>query len=167
MNERQRSMYYFEGSAVRKLDVEVETPKTRPEKRPSEKERVRPREERRLSERELNKMDKALAFDLKYTIFVAASVMVMVGACIMMLFWESKLETQKSNIAALEKSLDAAQTDNMAYKMSIDSMYTLDELYDAAVNDLGMVYARKGQIVYYDSADEDYVKQYQDVPAAN
>ena len=48
--------------------------------------------------------------------------------------------------------------------MTLDNMYTLEQVYDAATNELGMVYARKGQIVYYESANEDYVKQYQDVP---
>jgi hypothetical protein len=30
-----------------------------------------------------------------------------------------------------------------------------------------LVYAKRGQIIYYDSANEDYVKQYQDVPGSN
>ena len=46
-------------------------------------------------------------------------------------------------------------------------MYTLDDIYNVATNELGMVYAKKGQIIYYDSANEDYVKQYQDVPGSN
>ena len=41
----------------------------------------------------------------------------------------------------------------------------LEHIKDVAMNELGMVYAKKGQIVYYESASEDYVKQYQDVPS--
>ena len=36
-------------------------------------------------------------------------------------------------------------------------MYTLDDIYNVATNELGMVYAKRGQIIYYDSANEDYV----------
>ncbi len=67
----------------------------------------------------------------------------------------------------MEAQLEQAQTDNAAYKSSIESMYTIDEIYDVATNELGMVYARNGQIIYYESANEDYVKQYRDVPEAN
>lgn len=163
-----RSTYYVEGSTVRKLnEVPYEQPtparrqerKTRPIKRTAKEEKARRKAAARF--------DKALAFDLKYTVFVVASVFIMVSACVMMLFWMSKIDAQKNNISNLESELETLQADNAAYKMSIENMYSLDQVYDAAVNELGMVYARKGQIVYYESADEDYVKQYQDVPATN
>ena len=93
--------------------------------------------------------------------------MIMVAACIVMLYMESRINDQQNNINNLEAQLDALETDNAAYAMSLENMYTLEQINDVAVNELGMVYAKKGQIVYYDSANEDYVKQYQDVPEAN
>ena len=84
-----------------------------------------------------------------------------------MRYGEAMLDVQKKNIVGLENELDNLRTDNSAYKMSIENMYSLDQIYDVATNELGMVYARKGQIVYYESANEDYVNQYQDVPEAN
>ena len=54
--------------------------------------------------------------------------------------------------------------DNAAFKLSLESMYSLDDIYNVPTNELGMVYAKKGQVVYYESANEDYVKQYQDIP---
>lgn len=163
-----RSMYYFEGSAVRKLDPDeyYEQPARKPERKV---ERREVHTERRVSREKVDKatakkLDKALAFDFKYTVFVVASVFVMVVACVMMLYWEAKVNEQKDHISSLESELETLQTDNAAFKMSLDNMYTLEQVYDAATNELGMVYARKGQIVYYESANEDYVKQYQDVP---
>ncbi len=162
MNERpRRSMVYFDGSAVRKLDYEPE--RVRPERRVEERPAVRP-EKRQTIDRS---MDKALAFDLRYTVFVVASVVIMVAACIVMLYMESRINDQQNNINELEAQLDAIETDNAAYAVTLENMYTLDEITDVAINELGMVYAKKGQIVYYDSANEDYVKQYQDVPEAN
>lgn len=165
MSERRvNSMYVFEGSAVRKLDTapyREQKPKKKPQ---NDTGRVRKEEPRKQVSA---KVDKALAFDLKYTICVVASVFIMVAACVAMLYMESKIDAQENNISQLETQLETMEVDNAAYKMSIDNMYSMEELYDAAVNELGMVYAKKGQIVYYESADEDYVKQYQDVPEAN
>lgn len=155
MNERTRSMYYVEGSAVRKVEGVPER-------------FVRPERERQIEpKRHLTKAaDRALAFDLKYTVFVIASVCIMVAACVTMLLMESRVNQQKTNINALEAQLEDMQADNAAYKSNIDSMYTLDQIYDIATGELGMVYARSGQIIYYQSADEDYVEQYQNIPEA-
>ncbi len=159
-------MYYVEGSTVRKVVAEPDIRRT-PDRREERRTDTRT-EERRQRQRQLSKKtDRALAFDFKYTVFVVASVMIMVFACVTMLYMESKISTQKNNINSMEAELEALQNDNAAYRMSLDNMYSLNDIYDVATNELGMVYAKKGQIVYYNSANEDYVKQYQDVPEAN
>lgn len=166
MSERIKSMYYIEGSAVRKVEAVPER-RERPERREA------PDREQRRGQTKKNRqgipasLDRALAFDLKYTIFVVSAVFIMVAACTTMLFMESRVKEQKDNINSLEAQLETIQADNAAYKASVENMYTLDEIYDVASNELGMVYARSGQIVYYEGANEDYVKQYQDVPEAN
>lgn len=163
MGERQtRSMYYVDGSTVRKIE-QAPSRERNPQRRPSEKTAPRTVTKKQLTK----KADKALAFNFNYTVFVVVSVMIMVVACVAMLFMESRIEAQKSNINSLEATLEAIENDNSAYRITLENMYTLDQVYDIATNELGMVYARKGQIVYYESADEDYVKQYQDVPEAN
>lgn len=163
MSERPiRDMVYFDGSAVRKLDYGA-TERVRPERR----QEVRP--ERKPERRQAvdKRVDKALAFNLKYTVFVMASVVIMVAACVVMLYMETKISDQESNISQLESQLESLEKDNKAYATSLEGMYTLEQINDVAINELGMVYAKKGQIVYYESANEDYVKQYKDVPEAN
>lgn len=164
MSERTtRSMYYIDGSAVRKMEpapVRRMEPARRPSERPGADTRVR--RQKRISE----KADRALAFNMRYTVFVILAVFIMAAACVVMLYMESRIKTQQDNINNLETQLEAINDDNAAFRMTLDNMYTLDQIYDAATNELGMVYAKKGQIVYYDSANEDYVKQYQDVPEA-
>lgn len=160
MNERTRSMgYVVEGSVVRRVN-EAPARRISPEAEP-------PRKNKNKRQSVPASLDRALAFNLKYTIFVVASVCIMIAACIVMLYMETRVNEQKRNINGLEAQLEEAQTDNAAYKSSIESMYTIDEIYDVATNELGMVYARSGQIIYYESANEDYVKQYRDVPEAN
>ncbi len=162
MDERTRSMgYVVEGSVVRRVN-EAPARRVRPEMKP-------PRKNKNENKRQSvpASLDRALAFNLKYTIFVVASVCIMIAACVVMLYMETRVSELKRSINGLEAQLEEAQTDNAAYKSSIEGMYTLDEIYDVATNELGMVYARSGQIIYYESANEDYVKQYRDVPEAN
>lgn len=163
MSERTgRNMYYVEGSTVRKID-------TAPEREyvPERRRKAAPERQERRERRVNAKVDRALAFDMRYTVFVVSSVLIMVCACLMMLYMESKINAQQRNINNMEAQLENIENDNAAYEMSLKNMYTLDDIYDVAANELGMVYAKKGQIVYYESANEDYVTQYQDVPEAN
>ncbi|MDD6400094.1 MAG: hypothetical protein PUG10_00610 [Lachnospiraceae bacterium] len=169
MNDRtprkSRAMYYVDGSAVRKMDNYGQPARRRdPQRRPADRPRTnqRQKQNRQISA----KADRALAFNLKYTVFVVASVLIMVGACVLMLYMESKIKLQQNNINNLEAELESITDDNAACRMTLENMYSLNEIYDVATNELGMVYAKKGQIIYYNSADEDYVKQYQDVPEA-
>ena len=40
----------------------------------------------------------------------------------------------------------------------------MEHVKDVAMNELGMVQAKKSQIVTYEIEDSDYVRQYSDVP---
>lgn len=165
MSERVRERYYIDGSTVRKVrevSEVVERPRRSPERSPQRapQRRVEPKVRKKVSA----KADRALAFDMRYTMFVMASILIVICACVFMLHMESAINEKKSNINALENELEVIEDDNAALKLSLESMYSLDEIYDVATNELGMVYARKGQIVYYESANEDYVKQFQDIP---
>ncbi|MBQ9199028.1 MAG: hypothetical protein IJ141_02490 [Lachnospiraceae bacterium] len=157
MSERVRERYYIDGSTVRKIR-EVPEVVERPKRTPGTK--AAPETRKKISA----KADRALAFDMRYTMFVMASVLIIIGACVLMLHMEASLNEKKSNINNMENELEALEDDNAALRLSLESMYSLDDIYDVATNELGMVYARKGQIVYYESANEDYVKQYQDIP---
>ncbi len=161
MGERpRRTMYYIDGSTVRKVE---QAPARKSNNETRKKASNKTVQHKRVSE----KAQKALAFNMGYTVFVTSAVLIMILASIAVLYMESRISLQQANINDLETQLEVIEEENAAYRLSLESMYTLDEIYDVATNELGMVYAEKGQIVYYESADEDYVKQYQDVPEAN
>jgi hypothetical protein len=46
-------------------------------------------------------------------------------------------------------------------------MVDLDERYEFATSELGMVYSQPGQTLYYSQNNDDYVVQFKDVPEAN
>ena len=165
MSERVRERYYIDGSTVRKVrhvPEVTERPRRNPARTPQRtpQRKADSEEQKRISA----KADRALAFDMRYTMFVMASVFIIIAACVFMLHMEASINEKKTNINALESELESIEDDNAALKLSLESMYSLDQIYDVATNELGMVYAKKGQIVYYESANEDYVKQYQDIP---
>lgn len=163
--QTRRQLYYTDGTAARKVYAEParrvhETPKRRiPQPVPQE----RPKVKRHYTAQ----TRKTLAFSAGYMAFMAFMVCLVVGSCVLMLYMNTKISTQQSNISTLEAELEKIEDDNAAHKLRLNNMYTLDDIYNVATNELGMVYAKKGQIIYYDSANEDYVKQYQDIPDSN
>ncbi len=155
MTENRR--YYTAGSAARKIVPEREY-----ERRPVRKVQEQPAPKPRLKKR----ANRALAFDARYTVFVLASVLIMIGACLMMLDMQMGIDAQKANLVSLERQIEEIQTDNEAKRVALENMYSMDEIRKIATSELGMVYAKKGQIIYFESADEDYVRQHMDVPEA-
>ena len=55
---------------------------------------------------------------------------------------------------------------NVQAEADINASIDYDAIYDTAVNDLGMIYPGKGQVITYDSKESEYVKQFKDVPEA-
>lgn len=156
MEERSRRPYYVDGTAARKLEVA-------PNYEEYEERERRQRPARKVSK----KAETALSFNKRYAIFVLASVAIMMFACLELLHMNTKIDDQRKNIAKLETELAVLSADNQEAAVALDNMYSLDDVYSIATGNLGMTYAKKGQVVYYDNINEDYVRQYEDVPGAN
>ena len=63
----------------------------------------------------------------------------------------------------LQDQLDSLKAENNSYESEINSSIDYNEVYDIAVNELGMVYPSRGQVINYDSKESEYVKQYKDI----
>ena len=170
-----RDMYYVNGNTVRKTaysaapqEVPYEKPAKKSGRKLSEKEKEKRRKNaaanKKKREKLAKKAEKSLAFDLGYTILLIVASAAIFASCAYMITLEAKIKGQQAHISQQEAELERLNDRNSAYNDSIESKYTLDEIYDIAVNELGMVYSSKGQIIYYESSNEDYVTQYDDVP---
>ncbi len=161
-NKRQiRNMYYVDGSTVRKRES-VAAPKRRPaEERPAR----RPQGNRTYRTAAV-RAEKSLYFDKGYAIVLTASLILMIISSVVMLTIQSRVSEQERSIDEMQSTVQEMQANNAAYEDSLENMYSLNQIYDVATKDLGMVYSEKGQIVYYEGANEDYVKQLRDVPEA-
>lgn len=152
---RGREREYIDGNTVRKLNVT-----TMPERR---HERRNEREEQ-LSPKTRKKIDRVRAFDLKYTFALVVAIGFAFAACISMISVQAKINAQKKEISALELQYQSLTNDNDAASSRVNSDVDLNEIQRIAMEELGMVYPGAGQVVTYDSAGEQYVKQYKDVP---
>lgn len=143
--------YYIDGNTARRLNEQPEMPKkktTRAQTQP-----VTIKHKKRVS-----------AFDLKYTLFLVLSVGITLGTCFMYLHSNSALKDSEQNVAALQTQLQTLQEQNNSLKGSLNTTIDLDQIYQIATGELGMVYADESQIIYYNSSNNDYVRQYESIP---
>ena len=70
----------------------------------------------------------------------------------------------KNEVSTLQSQLNEQLNVNAEYSSGLDSMTDLDEIYKIATTELGMVYSKPGQTVYYPQNSDDSVIQYKNVP---
>jgi Septum formation initiator. len=150
-----RTMYYTEGSVVRKREVAV--PERRQDRREGDYHVT-------THPRAAAKAEKSLGFDGKYMFVISLMTVIMLVSCFVMLKIQNDVTTYERQIVSLQNQLQTVQSDNIAFENSLNNMYSLDEIYKIATGELGMIYSQEGQIVYYESSRDDYVTQYKDVP---
>lgn len=153
MHRRETERYYIDGNTARRLNEQPQIPK-RTKKNIQEQPKQAPvRHKKRVS-----------AFDLKYTLFLVVSVGITLGTCFMYLHSNSALSDAKQNVTALQTQLQTLQEQNTSLKGSLNPSIDLDQIYQIATGELGMVYADESQIIYYNSSNDDYVRQYESIP---
>ena len=149
-------MYYTDGSVVRKR--EVAEPVRHGNRREGDYHVT-------THPRAAAKAENSLGFDGRYMFVITLMTVVMLVSCFVMLKIQNDVTTYERQILSLQNQLQTVQSDNIAFENTLNNMYSLEEIYQVATGELGMIYSQEGQIVYYESARDDYVTQYKDVPA--
>ena len=163
INRASARNYYIDGSTVRKLDVA-------PEEYPFEREHLTQEERRKRAQIKKKRAiaqknrERALRLDLTYTLFLIASVVVTVAACVVYLNLQHEITRTNKQIASLESQLATATNENLAMEERINSAVDLAKVYNMAINEFNMTAITEGQIYYYSNNNEDYVKQYAHIP---
>lgn len=155
--KRYSSSVYIDGNTVRRIEEVPETRNREEERRRREIKRRNQRTARRNQERALQMSRGYVAF-----LSVAALVTACISAAYIQL--QSDVTGRQKNIAALESQIANLKADNDATTKRIDTMVNLDAVKDAAINQLGMVYAKADQIIYYSVDNDDYMNQYGEIP---
>ncbi len=136
---------------------------TKPVYEPRREEVERPRK-KHTSKQVRKNQSKALRMNRAYVIFLAVAAIAMLIVCVNYIQLRSTITSRSANITALQEELASLREENNTkYNVVMDSV-NLEEVRTTAIEELGMVYADKGQIVEYDNPTGGYIKQYEEIP---
>lgn len=153
-NNYKRTEYQY-GSAVRKLNV---APELQPYLPSYDEEREFKR--RKAQRKEIRRNSK---INFMYTAIVAICASAVFFVCHQYLNLQSSIKTNSDRVLEMQTELSALKAENDLYEAEINSSVNFEEIYNTAVNELGMVYPSRSQVVDYDSAVSEYVRQYKDI----
>ena len=136
---RRSSYGYVEGSAVRRRE---------------EREFLTPQE--RSSRRHC---DKARYMNLAYVCFLCFALFAAAYALFTYVEAQSRLTISTKNVAALESQLNSLKISNDEELNRINASINMEEIKRVAIEELGMTYAKEGQVVVIESEGSDYVRQ--------
>ena len=144
-----RSRYYVQGNAVRKLDVTRDI-----EGQPVKKTNYTARKNR----------ERAKHMNAGYVLFLCIAMVVTGITLTNYIGLQSDITNSVKHISALEKQLNDLKLANAEEYSRISSSVNLEEIKRIAIQELGMQYAEEGQIIPFTSQNNDYVKQIADIP---
>ena len=148
--------YYIEdGNTIRKEYEAVAAPDYERERKERRQRREHEKQHRRAQVMRRNRL-----YTVYLTIGVAFFCLFFVGYIRL----QNDITTSMNHIASLKTQISDLKAENSATQNRISTTANLSNVKNAAVNQLGMVYANADQIVYYDMNDEDYMSQYSDIP---
>ena len=148
MNTDVRRDYVY-GNAARELDV-----------RTAIRERSR-RDQLHLARKN---RERAKLMNPGYVLFLASMLVVAGFVLAGYLRLQSDITTRIKTVSRLESQLNDLRLSNDEAYNRVISGVNLEKIKKIAINELGMRYAREGQIVVYESEGSDYVRQVADVP---
>ncbi|MDO4476046.1 MAG: hypothetical protein Q4B59_04610 [Lachnospiraceae bacterium] len=102
--------------------------------------------------------------NLRYMLFLSVVAAIMVLSCVGYLKRQYQCTTTQKSVISLQTRLASLRRENDEEYNRIMSGVNLEEVKEEAMSRLGMVYAFEDQIVSYEAAKEDFVKQYQEIP---
>ena len=144
----QRNNVYVYGNAARKLQTAPEY------ERPVRKANHAPKRNR----------ERALHMNIGYVLFLVSALFAVGFVLTTYLTLKSDITNSVKNIARLESELNNMKLDNDERESRISSNTNLEEVRQTAISELGMMYAGEGQIITFNSEDNDYVIQKGEIP---
>ena len=149
---------YVQGSAA---------PKLRPQSAPKQETRQGKSsgsQSVRSNHRIRRNQERAMYMDLPYVIMLTIASVFTLYLCINYLHVQSSITARMHHIEQMEAELEQLRAENDALETSINTSIDLNKIYEIATQELGMVYAKKDQVLLYDKTESEYVRQYEDIP---
>ncbi len=148
---------YVQGSNVLQLE-----PLRKEEKKQEKKPKLHVVKTRK-PKKDLYTRAQAMQNRMALTITMVALIAVCLS-CIRYLDLQAEVSGKAEVISELEAKYVDLKTDNDLTEVVIDSSIDYDNILNVAINELGMVYANKDQVIVYNSQEMECVKQLGDIP---
>jgi len=148
---------YQYGNAARKLAAAPEIRPYNPARREYEE---RKEQERKARRREIRRNNRV---NLVYTTALVVCAAVVFFICYQYLNLQADIKANSETVIELQEQLNSLKAENNSYEAEINASIDYNEIYDTAVNELGMIYPNRNQVINYDSHESEYVKQFKDV----
>lgn len=103
------------------------------------------------------------AMSFRMVVFMAAGIVAMTILLIFYIKLQADVTSTSREIANMEKKLSEMKAENDAAYNEINDRISLEEVRDKAINELGMKYADRDQVVIYSGTEEDSVDQISEV----
>ena len=136
---------YIEGNTVRKLNIVEELQKP-----------IERKEERRSTKKY---RDNALYMNLGYVLFLVGALVLAAGILMSYISLQSDIIIATRNVASLESEVNNLKLSNDEDYARAASSVDLEEIRRVAIGELGMRYAKEGQIINVSGEGSDYVRQ--------
>lgn len=143
---------YVDGSAARKLQS---VPIKREKKEQIQEPKPIPRKKPQV---------RTSSMSIGYIIVLAVAILAVGYVLVGYVELQSDITNRTNNISQMESKLNNARLTNDEKYTKIMSSIDLEEIKNIAINELGMRYAKEGQVVTYSGEGSDYVRQYKDIP---
>lgn len=157
MASRYERYQYIYGNTARAVEVAV------PERREREPE---PIVKQPAKKNVVRRSHRVMEFNSRFTLTLTTAVAALVIICVTYLHGQYQLSHQIQNISAKQTKLTALINENHAQRSNLTKSVNYDSIKEYAKTELGMVVPGEKYTIYYDGASSDYVRQYEDIPAA-
>ncbi len=97
-------------------------------------------------------------------VILTVAIIATVYVCVDYLMLQTQVSQMEKGIIKLEKELSALRDENDAAYEAIDTALDLGYIYQVAVEELGMVYPNKNEVITFQNSSANYVRQYEDIP---
>lgn len=114
-------------------------------------------------ERRRNK-EYAQTMNRKYIGFLIMSTLIVFVSAVVYLSQISQTNAKKEQIQQLEAELADMKSGNDEAQSRLETSVNVEEIRRIAMEELGMVFAGKEQVVTYSYEESDYVRQYEEIP---
>lgn len=142
---------YIEGNTVRKLNVV-------PDHKEEQYEVPSPRRQDNRHTKSLSSIN--ITSLLILTVAIAATLFL----CVDYIKVQSDINHMEKTIASKQEELITLTKNNDAAYETVNTTYDLKHIYQIAVEEYGMVYPGNDAVITYQGSDNDYVRQYEDIP---